>query len=65
MSAKNNKGERRIYCKYCGAKLKRDYVGPLCPTHNCQWQHGVPDDDTHHSPRSALLAARPSLDSLK
>lgn len=31
-----------IYCTYCGAKLKRDSVGHLCPTENCQWQHGVP-----------------------
>lgn len=30
-----------IYCKYCGAKLKKDYVGHYCPTHNCDWQHGV------------------------
>lgn len=32
-----------IYCKYCGAKLKRDPVGHYCPTHNCQWQFGVTD----------------------
>ena len=30
-----------IYCKYCGAKLKRDNVGHYCPTRNCQWQYGV------------------------
>lgn len=30
-----------IYCRYCGAKLRRDTVGHYCPTHSCQWQHGV------------------------
>jgi hypothetical protein len=29
-------------CKYCGARLHRDPMGHLCPTRNCQWQHGVP-----------------------
>jgi len=32
-----------IYCKYCGAKLKKDIVGHYCPTENCQWHHGVDD----------------------
>jgi hypothetical protein len=30
-----------LYCKYCGAKLRRDSIGHYCPTKNCQWQHGV------------------------
>ena len=30
-----------IYCRYCGAKLRRDHVGHYCPTKNCQWQFGV------------------------
>jgi hypothetical protein len=30
-----------LYCKYCGAKLRRDPVGHYCPTRNCQWQHGA------------------------
>lgn len=29
-----------IYCRYCGAKRRRDFIGHKCPTHNCQWQHG-------------------------
>ncbi len=33
------KPERRIYCRYCGAKLKRDTVGMYCPTKNCQWSY--------------------------
>ena len=33
---------KRIYCKYCGAKLRKDHVGQYCPTKNCQWQYGVP-----------------------
>ncbi len=28
-----------IYCKFCGAKLKRDSVGHYCPTVNCQWSY--------------------------
>lgn len=36
--------ERYVYCKYCGAKLKRDAIGPYCPTENCQWQHGFDED---------------------
>jgi hypothetical protein len=31
-----------VYCKYCGAKLRRDPVGHLCGTRNCQWRDGVP-----------------------
>ena len=38
------KKKRRIYCKYCGAKLIRDCVGWKCPTRNCQWEHGIKDD---------------------
>lgn len=34
-----------IYCRFCGARLRRDYVGHKCPTHNCQWQHGAGDGD--------------------
>ena len=30
-----------IYCRYCGAKLKRDATGHYCPTRNCQWQYGA------------------------
>jgi len=36
--------EPRIYCKFCGAKLRRDHIGQKCPTDNCQWEHGVSDD---------------------
>lgn len=28
---------QRIYCVFCGAKLKRDNCGRYCPTKNCQW----------------------------
>lgn len=39
-----------IYCKYCGAKLRRDSIGQYCPQKNCQWHHGLPkDDDTKRS----------------
>lgn len=31
-----------LYCKYCGAKFRRDPVGHLCSSKNCQWEHGVP-----------------------
>lgn len=34
----------RSRCKYCGAVLKKDSVGKYCPTKNCQWQHGVTDN---------------------
>ena len=30
-----------VYCKYDGAKLKRDTVGHRCPTRNCQWEFGA------------------------
>lgn len=30
-----------IYCRFCGAKLKRDIVGHYCPTDNCQEQYEV------------------------
>ena len=30
-----------LYCRYCGARLRRDAVGHYCPTRNCQWQYGV------------------------
>jgi hypothetical protein len=29
-------------CKYCGAKLRYDHVGPHCPTRNCDWRYGLP-----------------------
>ncbi len=29
----------RIYCRYCGARLKKDHVGKYCPTKNCQWSY--------------------------
>lgn len=35
----------RIYCRFCGAKLKKDHIGKYCPTYNCQWQHGVPEEE--------------------
>jgi hypothetical protein len=25
--------ERRIYCRYCGARLRYDQYGPVCPDH--------------------------------
>lgn len=28
-------------CKFCGARLVRDWIGHKCPTRNCQWEHGV------------------------
>lgn len=31
------------YCKYDGARLRRDATGHYCPTRNCQWEFGVPD----------------------
>jgi hypothetical protein len=30
-----------LYCKYCGAKLRKDVVGHYCPSKNCQWSHGA------------------------
>ncbi|MFA5187647.1 MAG: hypothetical protein WC551_14295 [Patescibacteria group bacterium] len=33
------------HCKYCGARLRRDYVGQYCPTVNCQWHHGLTEKD--------------------
>lgn len=25
-----------IYCRFCGARLKKDHIGHYCPTANCQ-----------------------------
>lgn len=36
---------RRIYCRFCGAKLRSDAVGLYCPTDNCQWRYGLPTDE--------------------
>ncbi len=37
-----------IYCRYCGAKLRRDPVGQYCKTKNCQWEYGLPrTEDTY------------------
>jgi len=30
-----------LYCRYCGARLKRDHVSCYCPTANCQWYLGA------------------------
>lgn len=30
-----------IYCKYCGAKLKKDLIGHYCGTRNCNWEYGI------------------------
>ena len=32
-------------CKFCLAELKRSGDGYCCPTDNCQWHHGVPEDE--------------------
>lgn len=32
---KKTKG-KRIYCRFCGGKLKRDGFGAYCETRNCQ-----------------------------
>lgn len=42
---KSFKIEKYIYCKYCGAKLKRDHIGQYCPTENCDWHQGLEDED--------------------
>jgi len=36
---------RPYRCKYCGAILRRDAVGLYCPTENCQWHHGIDDEE--------------------
>ncbi len=36
--------DKRVRCKYCGAKLRHDDIGQKCPTHNCQWEHGVTEE---------------------
>lgn len=28
-------------CPYCGAKLKRDWIGCICPTKGCKNEGGV------------------------
>lgn len=47
------------HCRYCGARLKRDFIGQKCPTPNCQWQHGLSDEEdtpTKHSKQSGHIA---------
>ena len=46
--------ENFIYCKYCGAKLKKDYIGKYCGTRNCQWEFGV-----RYPPNEGLLTPAP------
>jgi len=41
--ARRAKCQCPLYCKYCGAKRKRDSVGHYCPTKNCQWAQGYKD----------------------
>lgn len=48
---------KRTHCKYCGARLKRDPDGQLCPTRNCQWQHGLPKSED--SPRDVYRLRKP------
>lgn len=36
---------RWYYCKYCCARLGRDWLGQWCPTKNCQWHHGLPKSE--------------------
>jgi hypothetical protein len=36
MSDPDQYDEKRIYCKYCGGKLRYDKYGPYCLTENCQ-----------------------------
>lgn len=40
-----------LYCKYCGARLRRDYIGHKCPTRNCQWEFGVVGCEHHKKGR--------------
>jgi hypothetical protein len=35
----------RIYCKYCGAKLKKDFIGKKCGTRNCKWEFGMDEEE--------------------
>ena len=47
--------ENFIYCKYCGAKLKKDYIGKYCGTRNCQWEFGI-----RYPPNEGLLTPAPA-----
>ncbi len=38
---RSSKPVKYIYCKYCGARLRRDAIGQHCPTKNCKWEHGL------------------------
>lgn len=42
------------HCKYCGARLTRDVVGLRCPTHNCQWEWGIPTAPDPVTPAAEL-----------
>jgi hypothetical protein len=35
-----NKCDCPIYCRFCGARLKKDHIGHYCPSKNCQWSYG-------------------------
>ena len=49
---------KRIYCRFCGAKLKRDEVGMYCPTKNCQWSHGLPEDEDYGGSMSKGIVSK-------
>jgi hypothetical protein len=48
---------KHTFCKYCGAQLKRDPIGQYCPTHNCQWEHGLPTSED--TPTRPILRTKP------
>ena len=41
-----------LYCRYCGGKRKRDNVGHLCGTPNCQWKFGFSTCTLHEDRRT-------------
>jgi hypothetical protein len=44
-----------VRCKYCGAILRRDPVGQYCPTWNCQWEFGLPEDEAEEIQESEVI----------
>ena len=33
-----------VRCKHCKTRLRHNYHGQYCPTRNCPWNTGVPED---------------------
>lgn len=48
----------RIYCRFCGAKLKKDRFGLICPE---DWTHDNDEDNDEKTGQTIWLNSKRSL----